>query len=96
MSENGNLKILREGAPLHLLGGAGAQIHEPGTPRTCWPGRWTDPHKKTENERHTTQHAGEVGRAAQWQSEPPAGAWMALSGLRGATEVITDLDALEA
>ena len=59
MSENDRVKILREGAPL-LLGGAVAKIYDLGTLRTCWPGRWTDPHKKTENERHTTQHAGGV------------------------------------
>ena len=63
VSENGTMKDTREGAPL-LLGGAGAQMYDLGTPRTYWPGRWTDPHTKTDKERYTTQHAGQVEEEA--------------------------------
>ena len=53
------MKIAREGAPLPSEG-AGAEMTELGPPRTCRPGRGTDPNKNRNQERHTTQHAGKV------------------------------------
>ena len=50
---------MREGAPLPSEG-AGAEMNELGFPRTCRPGGETDPNKKRNSERHTTQHAGKV------------------------------------
>ena len=59
MSKNGQVRKTREGAPLPSEG-AGAEMNELGLPRTCRPGRGTDPTKNRDPERHTTQHAGKV------------------------------------
>ena len=59
-------------------------MNELGSPRTCRPDRGTDPTKKQNLERHTTQHAGKVeakemgggekahGEAALGKNRPPA------------------------
>ena len=59
VSKNGQVRKTREGAPLPSEG-AGAEMNELGLPRTCRPGRGTDPTKNRDPERHTTQHAGKV------------------------------------
>ena len=53
------MRKLLGGAPLPSEG-AGAEMNELGLPRTCRPGRGTDPTKNRDPERHTTQHAGKV------------------------------------